>query len=193
MNNTIINIVKVKEDYNIYNTSSNSVYYNITEKNCEGTETVLLSGNIIEQSFTTFSPAKDGEYLLTFTNQEDITNHIIISHYPTLLNSFVKNIEELFCIEDDCGCNDIEDINCIGKKARQCLKYQNVLSESLFLFGLTRTLSPCIENYNLLFNALYDNLDSNRCSLFSYFCDGQLDNKIKGTYVYNYNFINPHI
>ena len=115
MNNTIINIVKVKEDYNIYNTSSNSVYYNITEKNCEGIETVLLSGNIIEQSFITFSPTKDGEYLLTFTNQEEITKHIIISHYPTLLNSFVKNIEELFCIEDVCGCNDIEDINCIGK------------------------------------------------------------------------------
>ena len=193
MNNTIINIIKVKEDYNIYNTSSNSVYYNITEKNCEGIETVLLSGNIIEQSFITFSPTKDGEYLLTFTNQEDITKHIIISHYPALLNSFVKNIEELFCIENDCGCNDIEDINCIGKKAKQCLKYQNVLSESLFLFGLTRTLSPCIENYNLLFNALYDNLDSNRCSLFSYFCEGQLDNKIKGTYNYNPNFIKKQI
>ena len=107
MNNTIINIVKVKEDYNIYNTSSNSVYYNITEKNCEGIETVLLSGNIIEQSF------------ITFSNQEEITKHISISHYPTLLNSFVKNLEELFCIEDDCGCNDIEDINCIGKKAKQ--------------------------------------------------------------------------
>ena len=33
MNNTIINIVKVKEDYNIYNTSFSPVYYNITEKN----------------------------------------------------------------------------------------------------------------------------------------------------------------
>ena len=72
MNNTIINIIKVKEDYNIYNTSSNSVYYNITEKNCEGIETVLLSGNIIEQSFIAFSPTQDGEYLLTFTTQEDV-------------------------------------------------------------------------------------------------------------------------
>lgn len=54
MNNTIINIIKVKEDYKtIYNTSL-ILYYNITEKNCEGIETVLLSGNIIEQSFIIF-------------------------------------------------------------------------------------------------------------------------------------------
>ena len=70
MNNTIINIIKVKEDYNIYNTSSNSVYYNITEKNCEGTEIVLLSGNSINQSLMTFFHTTDDSYLLTYTDEE---------------------------------------------------------------------------------------------------------------------------
>ena len=102
---TNLKIIKRKETYRIYNLSSEVGYYSIGKKSCSSSEEVV-NGNITANSSFTFTPSSDGEYLLTITLTSS-SESVIITHYPTLIKSIVKDIEKaLFNFDSDCCENE---------------------------------------------------------------------------------------
>lgn len=183
VSSSFIKMVKEKEDFVIYSLSEEPLYFSIVLKSsCNGQDESLYNGNLTNNTTYRFKPIKDGEYIINYTTSDNIERNHIFTHYPMLTKSFVKSLEKLLC---DCGCDDKDSDDCQSKEAKRCLAYQELYGEMLLLFGLSRNLSSCDNNYNVLYNSFYNSLTFYKCDLFTLFCNKEVDIKIKGNNEYN--------
>lgn len=174
-----LKIVKTKESYTFYNLSFSIGYYSIYRKTCEDLVFVSNGDVKIDSSFV-FTPTEEGEYEVQVI-VEDTTDTITISHYPTLLKSIVKNIEKALCnCNDDFGNND-----CLTKKERQCLLYQDLYTELGLATGIIKPLTNNVSNYNVITEYISYAVDFYKCDLFKHFCTKEVHLKIQGSSNYS--------
>lgn len=181
MSNNLFKITKRKEEYKIQNLTSFIGYYSVIKSSCNGEEEIA-NGNIQANDSFMFIPTEDGDYIFNI-NLNEVVHSFIITYYPTLLKSVIKDTEKALC-NCGCGCEDNND-DCVPKEAKQCLENQNIYSESQLLLSLIKTITNCKENYNLIKDFISESIRLNKCNLFSLFCSKELEVKIKGKAKYN--------
>lgn len=165
----IVKVVKEKETYNITNTLPFSGIYSITKKSCK-LQQESSSGNIQANSNFIFTPNGDGEYTLTF-EVDDKKQTIILTHYPTIINSIIKGVKDSLC-SDNCGCN---------KDADNCLVYQDLFAEMQLMLGLYKSIPTC-GGKDAIKSFISNAVSTYRCELVNLFCEKELELKTQGTY-----------
>ena len=182
-------VVKEREGYKIYNDTLFPGYYTITKTGCSLQEEAIQNGNFSQLNPISFIPQGDGDYIVTISIDNDIvvgngeiTQQVAISHYPLIIGSVIKDIRELLC--EDCGCND-EIGNCIGTKAKTCLKSQAVLGDISLLLNLLKTINCNNTNTNVIQNASAYAVQTYKCEMMQLFCKTIVERRIKGDYEYD--------
>lgn len=198
MANTL-KIVKQKEAYVIYNTTNFPGSYIITKKNCSGIEELVESGNFRSrvsdssmsnhyEYYLEFTPTTNGDFYITASfGEEDQT--LIISHYPLLISSIVRDVEKLLCNDDDCGCGGKVDDDCISKEARACLEYQALFANINLLMGIFKGLDCSYSNVNILTTYASFLIQKYQCEFNTMFCESQVGLKLTGKFQSNNKLI----
>jgi hypothetical protein len=175
----IVKMVKEKESYNFLNTLTTPITYSIVKKGCSSFNSSVETGNIVASGNFIYTPEKDGEYRIDFLSTHPTDESLnkketlILTHYPTLIKSVIKNTKEALC-DDGCGCGgDCDSL------ANACLSYQNLFAETQLLLGLIRSMPNC-EGKDVVKLFIYLAIDLYKCDLFSLFCEKELELKLKG-------------
>ena len=115
-NNSSLVLTKTKEDYFLTALINSVAFYKVTKTSCDGIVELVVQGSIPLEG-STITLKEDGEYLLTVTiDDKDYT--LIISHYPSIINRIVTNLEFLLCKD----CSDLKQLKpCITKEEQASL------------------------------------------------------------------------
>lgn len=172
----LVKFIKEKNEYLFYNLTSTIGYYIATYTNCNK-KTQIITGTILPNGTIRFVPEKDGEYIITFTIGED-KEKVILSHYPSLIKSVVRDVKEVLCADCDCGCHDCDS------EGNACLRYQNVFGDFSLLLGIYKTIEKC-NSKHIIRDFVAQAIQYYKCDLINHFCDKELEVKVEGSAKYS--------
>ena len=118
-NSSDFRIIKDGNSYTIISNTAIYGEYTLTAIGCEK-ETFIEQG-FFSSNKIKLSDLKEGQYLLAVVDRYKVRTNLYISHYPSILNRVLLNLEKLLCID----CND-------KKEVRPCITQEE---ENFLLFG----------------------------------------------------------